>query len=223
MADIGEKQIPKKNSSTAIVSPPLSVMGNIDPRPQIGFLSGIDSKQETNSKLTERRSNQTFTPPTSSLSNQSSSNDLHLVLSSISVDLPPLNYAIEKFLIDDGQSNRQIVEELPPTLDEGIWIRIFFESISIPEHLDSPRRAEESAVPPADLHENSAVRIEKAQVYERRMHNEQYSSRPNMSKSMKWYVSELRINRPLIYQTSSGYRQEQQHQQQQQQQPTRGS
>lgn len=133
--DIVEKQTSERSSSTPIVSPPLSLMGNIDHRPQIGFLSTIDLKEETKSKLNERRSNHTFTPPTSSLSNQSSSNDLYLALSSISVDLPPLNYALEKFLVDNEQFTDQIVEELVSTSDRGKSIRISFESVSISVHL----------------------------------------------------------------------------------------
>lgn len=61
----------------------------------------------------ERRSNQTFTPPTSSLSHESpSSNDLHSTLSALSVDLPPLNYALEKFLVDgvDATVNDSVYE-----------------------------------------------------------------------------------------------------------------
>ena len=135
MTDIGEKQTSERSLSTPIVAPPLSLVANIDQRPQIGFLSSIDSKEEMKSTLTERRSNHTFTPPTSSLSNQSSSNDLYLALSSISVDLPPLNYALEKFLVDNDQFTGQIVEELVSTSDQGKSISISFESVSISVYL----------------------------------------------------------------------------------------
>jgi hypothetical protein len=84
--------------------------------------------------IQERRSNHTFTPPTSSLSNESSSNDLHLTLSSVSVDLPQLSYAIEKFLVDDDNPVYQIAEEFPsgyPLLHQGRNIHISSTAISL--------------------------------------------------------------------------------------------
>lgn len=93
-------------------------MGIIDHRPDIRFLSNIDSKKvlydskdEEKKIIQERQSNHTFTPPTSSLSHNSSLNDLHLNSSSMSVDLPQLNYAIEKFLVDEDNPIYHIAEE----------------------------------------------------------------------------------------------------------------
>jgi len=95
-------------------------MGTIDHRPDIRFLANIDSKKilldskdEEKNSIQERRSSHTFTPPTSSLSPDSSSADLHLTSSAISVDLPQLKYAIEKFLIEDDNPVYQIADEFP--------------------------------------------------------------------------------------------------------------
>jgi len=93
-------------------------MGTIDHRPDIRFLDNVDSKKilhdskdEEKKVIQDRQSNHTFTPPTSSVSNNSSSNDLNLSSSSMSVDLPQLKYAIEKFLNDDDDPIYQIAEE----------------------------------------------------------------------------------------------------------------
>jgi hypothetical protein len=116
-------------------------MGTIDHRPVTRFLANIASKKilcvskdEEKHSIQERRSNHTFTPPTSSLSNESSSNDLHLTLSSVSVDLPQLSYAIEKFLVDDDNPVYQIAEEFPsgyPLLHQGRNIHISSTAISL--------------------------------------------------------------------------------------------
>ncbi len=111
-------------------------MGTIDHRPDIRFLANIDSKKvlfdskdEEKNSIQERRSSHTFTPPTSSLSHDSSSDDLHLTSSSISVDLPQLKYAIEKFLVEDDDPVYQIAEEFPSgcsLFHPGRNIHIFF-------------------------------------------------------------------------------------------------
>lgn len=72
----------------------------------------VDIKDETRNKLREHQSNHTFTSPTSSVSEQSSSYDLNQVLSSISLDVPPLNYAIEKFLEQTNDNFFQQIEDL---------------------------------------------------------------------------------------------------------------
>jgi hypothetical protein len=121
VADINETRRRRENSNAVIIPSPLSLMGTIDHRPDIRFLPNLDSKkvlydfnEEEKSSVHERRSSDTFTPPTSSLSHDSSSNDLHLTSSSFSVDLPQLKYAIEKFLIDDNEPIYQIPDEFSP-------------------------------------------------------------------------------------------------------------
>jgi hypothetical protein len=120
-ADINEK-IRRRDTSNDLITPSSSSpMGTIDYRPDIRFLDNVDSKKilhdlkdDEKKAIQERQSNHTFTPPTSSLSNDSSSNDLHLSFSSLSVDLPQLKYAIEKFLTDDiDDPVYQIAEEFP--------------------------------------------------------------------------------------------------------------
>lgn len=118
--DISEKRRRQENSSDVIVSSSLSPMGTIDHRPDIRFLANIDSKnilydsqQEEKILIPQRRSSHTFTPPTTSLSHNSSSNDLHFASSGMSVDLPQLKYAIEKFLVDEDDPVFQIAEEFP--------------------------------------------------------------------------------------------------------------
>ncbi len=117
--DINVKRT-RENSNDVIVVSSLSPMGTIDHRPDIRFLPNVDSKKvlhdskdEEKTTIQERRSSHTFTPPTSSLSHDSLSNDLHLTSSSMSVDLPQLKYAIEKFLVDDDDPVYQIAEEFP--------------------------------------------------------------------------------------------------------------
>jgi len=121
LRDRDEKTSQEKTSSAGSVPSSLSSMRIIDHRPDIRFLANVDSKNllndskddEEKQSIQERRSNHTFTPPTSSLSNDSSSHDLHLTSSSISVELPQLKYAIEKFLVDDDKSDPiyQIADE----------------------------------------------------------------------------------------------------------------
>jgi hypothetical protein len=91
-------------------------MGNINHRSDLRFITNVDSKKVLNEDkilISDCRSNHTFTPPTSSLSYNSSSNDLHLTSSTHSIDLPQLKYAIEKFLIDDDDDHPiyQIADE----------------------------------------------------------------------------------------------------------------
>lgn len=97
-------------------------MGTIDYRSDIRFLANIDSKKilhDSNEKakrtIQEQRSNHTFTSPTSSISNQSSFNDLGSISSSLSINVPQLKYAIERFLGDEDNPVYQIAEEFPPT------------------------------------------------------------------------------------------------------------
>lgn len=83
-------------------------MGNID---HYSTRRLIDVSTENKQIIQERKSNQTFSPPTSSLSNDSSSrNNLHSTISSLSVDLPELKYALEKFL-GDNDPVYEIAEE----------------------------------------------------------------------------------------------------------------
>lgn len=95
-------------------------MRNIHPYPDIQVYTTADSKPISNDfknadnlLMDSHRSNHTFTPPTTSLSPHSSSNDLHVTSSSFSVDLPQLKYAIEKFLLDDDDPVYQFVDEFP--------------------------------------------------------------------------------------------------------------
>ena len=123
--DINERRKQTETSNTVIIpSSVSSPMRTIPQYPDIQFFANTDFKAIPNDMkdeekyLTEpRRSNHTFTPPTSSLSPHSSSNDLHLTSSSLSVDLPQLKYAIEKFLLDDDDDDDpiyQFVDEFPP-------------------------------------------------------------------------------------------------------------
>lgn len=116
MTDNKEKQ---SNSTDIIIPSSFSPMSPMDYRSDIEFHMDRDFKRmlhdrKTNDKLSseDRRSNHTFTPPTSSLSQNSSSYDVHLTSSSsISVDVPQLKYAIEKFLTDDDNPIYQVAEE----------------------------------------------------------------------------------------------------------------
>ena len=112
------KQQAEENSNDFIYRSSLSLMGNIQRRSDHSSSSiPTNSKDETKKiNLQPRASNQTFTPPTSSLSNQSSNNDLHLTLSSISVDIPQLHYPIEKSLDHEHDPHFHITEELLPDL-----------------------------------------------------------------------------------------------------------
>jgi hypothetical protein len=111
-------------------------MGGIDHRPDIRFHGNVDStkilhdfKDKEKKAIQERQSNHTFTPPTSSLSNDSLANDVHLSLSSISVDLPQFKYGLEKFLVDDDDPIYQIAEEFPSgcsVFHQGTNIDVFF-------------------------------------------------------------------------------------------------
>ena len=119
-----------------------------------------------------RRSTHTFTPPTSSLSPHSSTNDLHVTSSVFSVDLPQLKYAIEKFLLADDDPIYQFVDEFPP-------------GCSFSHHQPN----------------DAIANLERLPTDEKNIHDEESSRSTHVSNSMKWYVSELRIHRPLIYQT----------------------
>lgn len=121
--DINERRKQNETSNTVIIpSSASSPMRTIPQYPDIQLFANLDYKPISNDLkdegkyLTEpRRSNHTFSPPTSSLSPHSSSNDLHLASSSLSVDLPQLKYAIEKFLLDDDDDPiYQFVDEFPP-------------------------------------------------------------------------------------------------------------
>ncbi len=125
--DINEKRKRGENSRDVIVSSSLSPMGTINHHHDIRFLNNLDSKKVSfDSKDEGRRSNHTFTPPTSSLSYNSSSNDLHLTSSTRSVDLPQLKYAIEKFLVDEDDAIYQIADEFPSGCSQGKTIHPVF-------------------------------------------------------------------------------------------------
>ena len=83
-------------------------MGSIDHQPSRRL---IDASTKDEHIVQERKSNETFTPPTSSLSDDSSSrNNLNSTISALSVDLPELKYALEKFL-GDNDPVYEIAEE----------------------------------------------------------------------------------------------------------------
>ena len=194
-------------------------MANIDRRPDIRFLAHVDSKnvfsdskdQDAKHVAQERPSNHTFTPPTSTLSNQSSSHDLHQILSSISVDLPQLNYAIEKFLVDDDDDNPvyHVLDEFPPILSgfqQGRQMRAACSSYHLRSlhGLDHQTHVSSSNQTASDLTPTRTDRVDNAEIHstsQKHIHDDKQPSPPTMSHSMKWYVSELRINRPLIYRT----------------------
>lgn len=97
-------------------------MGTVDYHSDTPLLANVDSKttlydyrNKEKHTMPEQRSSHTFTPPTVSLSNESSSNDLHLTVSSMSADLFQLKYAIEKFLIDDDDPIYEIAKEFSST------------------------------------------------------------------------------------------------------------
>lgn len=182
-------------------------MGNIQRRSDhSSSFSTQSSKNETKKiNLQQRASNQTFTPPTSSLSNQSSNNDLHLTLSSISIDFPQLYYPIEKCLDQEDDPQFHTVEELPAdsaltslgTVNENedhSQVKI----VEVTEHL---------------IEENPSIQINETMIDERKLPENQtnYSSFSIMSNHLKWYVSELRINRPLVYRTSTSFGQQRDH------------
>lgn len=115
--DIHERRKQSETTSNTILIPSSasSPMRTIPQYPDIQLFPSTDSKDEGKYWTEIRRSNHTFTPPTSSLSPHSSSNELHLTSSSLSVDLPQLKYAIEKFLLDDDDDPiYQFVDEFPP-------------------------------------------------------------------------------------------------------------
>ena len=170
-------------------------------------------KDESKEKTQERRSSHTFTPPTSSLSNQSSSNDLNLVLSSISVDIPPLNYAIEKFLEQSENPIYQQTGALPMQFSIPSQGKKYF-GCSLKGHwflvIYSTDHARVSNVSTDGLNETQFVCFDNPFIYEKKPLDQVYPSDRFIFKKMKWYVSELRINRPLIYQTPSIDEQQQQ-------------
>ncbi|CAF1937909.1 unnamed protein product [Rotaria magnacalcarata] len=205
--NINERRRREENSSGIIVPPSLSPLGTIDYRPDIQFLANVDSKKilhdsddKEKKTIQEKRSNQTFTPPTASLSNESvSSSDLHLSPSAISVDLPQLKYAIEKLLIDDNDDHPayQIAEEFSPAY--------YFH------HQDHNGNANRSNEKTSELKYHQYDRIDNIEfhpILKTNINNEVSSSAQSMSNNMKWYVSELRINRPLIYRTQWTYGQQ---------------
>ncbi|CAF2932274.1 unnamed protein product [Rotaria sp. Silwood2] len=198
--NIDENRRREENASDIIVSSSLSPLGTIDYRSDIRFLANIDgkkllhdSKDKEKNLIQEQRSNHTFTPPTSSLSNESSSslNDLHLTpSSSISVDLPQLKYAIENFLDDDDDPVYQIAEE--------------FSSACSLYYQDYNGNAHNSNKTTSDLkhHQNDKIdNIEFNPIHNMNTNYEILFHPPSTSNNIKWYVSELRINRPLIYRT----------------------
>lgn len=184
----------------------LASVGNVDQHPDSHSSTLRHSIEETKAiNAQERRSNHTFTPPTSSLSNQSSSNDLHMSFSSISVDIPPLNYAMEKLLSPEDTYLSHTVEELPMTSaepDSGRVFRcFFFQDTSIRNYLVSLEPTQTVEVPMPPLEDSQKIVIDQPLVHERKScsYEANYPSLPIMSNYLKWYVSELRINRPLIY------------------------
>ncbi|UJR28800.1 hypothetical protein I4U23_010025 [Adineta vaga] len=187
-----EKRTREKNSSNIILSSSLSPMGPIDHRSDIRSVIPNDFNIDEKQFLHERKSNQTFTPPTSSLSNDSSStNDLHSTLSSISVDLPQLKYALEKFLIDDNDPVYEIAEE-------------FSTDCSLLLHRDRNEYTQKSNVTTSIVnnHQEDKINIlELHSTHEKNVENEIPSHSSQVSNHMKWYVSELRIHQPLIYRT----------------------
>ncbi|CAF1196031.1 unnamed protein product [Rotaria sordida] len=194
--NIDENRRREENSSNIIVPSSLSSLDTIDYRSDIRFLANTDSKKflhdsknKEKNLIQEQRSNHTFTSPTSSLSNESSSNDLHLTLSTISVDLPQLKYAIEKFLADDDDDPvYQIAEE--------------FSSVYSLYHQDYNGNAHKSNETTLNIQHHQHDKIDSIEfnlMYKTNTNDEILSHPPSISNNMKWYVSELRINRPLIY------------------------
>ena len=72
-------------------------------------------------------------------------------------------------------------------------------------------------VAPLPVEQNPLVQIHETIIQERKLPENQidYSSFSIMSNHLKWYVSELRINRPLVYRTSTkfGHQQRDHHRQ----------
>ncbi|CAF0721208.1 unnamed protein product [Adineta steineri] len=200
--DINEKRKRTKNSTNVAVSSLFSSTRTIDDRPDIRLLPSIDSKQILHESIDqekqisqERRSNHTFTPPTSSLSNDSLSDDLHVTLSSFSVDLPQLKYAIEKFLVDDNNPVYEVAEE--------------FSTDCSHSHQDCHEtNNHNSHVTMSALQHDQIDNTELYSMHKNDVNNEIPTDSSHMSNSFKWYVSELRINRPLIYRTQCINRQE---------------
>ena len=121
--DISERRKRAEKPSDVIVASSLSPMGNIHRRSDPRFANNVESNRvanEENISIHVRRSNHTFTPPTSSASQNSSSNDLHGTSSTRSIDLPQLKYAIEQFLVDDDDDPiYQIADEFASGYSQG--------------------------------------------------------------------------------------------------------
>jgi hypothetical protein len=75
-------------------------------------------------------------------------------------------------------------------------------------NIDRHQHATSSLVEENHRREILSVRAQCSSIDEQRTTNEIDMARPNMSNSMKWYVSELRINRPLIYRTRTTCREQ---------------
>ena len=213
-ADINERRKSGDNANDVVVSSSLSSMGSTDCRSSIRFLNNIDSKKilynaqdkEQNS-IQEHRSNHTFTSPTSSLSSQSSSNDLRLTMSSISIELPKFKYAIEKFLIDnDDNPIYQIAEEFSSNYSPCYQgsknthvIYLFCSLFSM--FIDHKEYVQTTNEILSNLEHCRQNQIELHTIPEKNTNNQVRSQSSSRSTHLKWYVSELRINRPLIYRT----------------------
>ena len=130
--DTNERRKRAEKSSDVIVSSSLSPMGNIHHRSDLRFANNVDSNRvpiEENISIQVRRSTHTFTPPTSSASQNSSANDLHLTSSARSIDLPQLKYAIEQFLVDDDDDPiYHIADEFPSGYAQGKNYEAIFSS-----------------------------------------------------------------------------------------------
>ncbi|CAF4550870.1 unnamed protein product [Rotaria sp. Silwood1] len=189
--NIDENKRREENSTDNIVSSSLYPLGTIDYRSDTRFLAKIDStkllhdsKDKEKNFIQEQHSNHTFTPPTSSLSNKSSS-------SSISGDLPQLKYAIEKFLVDDDDPVYHIAEEFSSAC-----------SLYQQDYNGNAHKSNETTSNLEHSQHDKSDNIEFNSMHKTNIHHEVLCHPSSTSSTnMKWYVSELRINRPFIYRT----------------------
>ncbi|CAF0934089.1 unnamed protein product [Adineta ricciae] len=183
--NIDERRRQEKTSSDGLICSPLSSpMGSIDHHPTRRL---INASTEDEHIAQERKSNQTFTPPTSSLSNDSSSrNNLHSTISSLSVDLPELKYALEEFL-GDNDPVYEIAEE--------------FATICSLSHQDFKDNDRQQNVTTSIVHNYLQDQTHTTEIDSMRDKIGRPAHESQVSSHMKWYVSELRIHKPLIYRT----------------------
>ncbi|CAF1192309.1 unnamed protein product [Adineta ricciae] len=183
--NIDERRRREKTSSDVLISSSLSSpMGSIDHQPSRRL---IDVSTEDEHIVQERKSNETFTPPTSSLSNDSSSkNNLHSTISSLSVDLPELKYALEKFL-GDNDPVYEIAEE--------------FATICSLSHQDTKDNDRQQNVTTSIVHDYLQDQTHTTEIHSTHDKIGRVAHGSQVSNHMKWYVSELRIHKPLIYRT----------------------